>query len=131
MNLQSLLTVEFQRRTRRNPRYSMRAFARSLALHHTTVLRLVHGTRRPSARLVMRLARHLDLSPDELSSLLQREAADRVIAAAQLPDFRADCRWIAMKTGLELDEVNRTLHWLIHERRLVMSTPSTWTIISS
>jgi hypothetical protein len=30
---------------------------------------------------------------------------------------------------VELDDVNRALHLLIHERRLEMSSPSSWTLI--
>ena len=106
----------------------MRAFARSLALHHTTLMRLVNGSRRASRPLVNRLARRLGLSTPDAEVLQRQEIALRVLAAAQLPDFRADCRWIAMKTGVELDDVNRALHLLIHERRLVMSSPTSWSI---
>lgn len=130
MDLRTRLTTEFNSRLERNPRFSLRAFARSLALHHTTVTRLVNGTRRASAPLLNRIGRRLGLSDSELVSMQRQEVAARVLEAAQLPDFRADCRWIAMKTGVELDDVNRALHLLIHERRLEMSTPSSWTIFS-
>jgi plasmid maintenance system antidote protein VapI len=129
VDLRSRLTTELTRRLERNPRYSLRAFARSLALHHTTVARLVNGTRRASAPLLHRIGRRLGLSDSELVSMQREEVAARVLEAAQLPDFRADCRWIAMKTGVELDDVNRALHLLIHERRLEMRSPSSWTVI--
>jgi hypothetical protein len=129
VDLRSRLTTELNRRLDRNPRYSLRAFARSLALHHTTVARLMNGTRRPSGPMLTRIGRRLGLSNIELTSIRRHELAARVLDASQLPDFRADCRWIAMKTGVELDDVNRALHLLIHERRLEMSTPSSWTLI--
>jgi plasmid maintenance system antidote protein VapI len=129
VDLRTRLTTEFNRRLARNPRYSLRAFARSLALHHTTVTRLVKGTRRVSTPLLNRIGPRLGLSDNELVAAQRQEVAARVLAAAQLPDFRADCRWIAVKTGVELDDVNRALHLLIHERRLEMSTPSSWTVI--
>ena len=131
MDLRSRLTTELNRRLERNPRYSVRAFARSLALHHTTVVRLVRGTRRASGPLLNRIGRRLGLSDSEVVSMRREEVAARVLEAVQLPDFRADCRWIAMKTGVELDDVNRALHFLIYERRLEMSSPSPWTVIPS
>jgi plasmid maintenance system antidote protein VapI len=129
MDVRHRLTTELNRRLARNPRYSIRAFARSLALHHSTVVRLVNGTRRASGPMLHRIGRRLGLSDSEVVSMRRQEVAARVLQAAQLPDFRADCRWIAMKTGVELDDVNRALHLLIHERRLEMSTPSSWTVI--
>ena len=129
VDLHERLATEFRRRLQRNPRYSLRAFARSLSLHHTTLARLINGTRRASRPLVSRIGRRLGLSPDEVLTLQQREVALKVLAAAQSSDFRADCRWIAMKTGVEVDDVNRALHLLIYERRLVMGNPTSWTVI--
>jgi plasmid maintenance system antidote protein VapI len=129
VDLRTRLTTEFSSRRERNPRFSLRAFARSLALHHTTVTRLVNGTRRASAPVLNRIGRRLGLSDSELVSMQRQEVAARILEAARLPDFRADSRWIAMKTGVELDDVNRALHLLIHERRLEMSSPSSWTVI--
>jgi transcriptional regulator with XRE-family HTH domain len=128
MDLRTRLSHEFKRRLARNPRYSMRAFARSLALHHTTVGRLLKGTRSPSQTLVRELGQRLGKSPEELFVVQRQEVAGRILAAAQSPDFRADSRWIAMKTGIELDDVNRALHFLIHERRLVMKNANLWIV---
>ena len=130
MDLRTRLAAEFRMRLERNPRYSMRAFARSLALHHTTLARLFKGTRRASRSLVNRIGRRLRLSRDEVRILHQREIAVRVLGAAQAPGFRPDSRWIAMKTGVELDDVNRALHLLIHERRLVMRSATSWMVTS-
>lgn len=131
MDLRTRLHFEFQRRNRRNPRYSVRAFARSLSLHHTTVIRLLSGSRGPSRMMIARVGRRLGLTPGQLRRMEQQEDASRILAAASAPGFRADCRWIATKTGVDLDDVNRALHLLIHERRLVMTSPTTWTIVAS
>lgn len=128
MDLRERLEQEFNRRLARNPRYSMRAFARSLSLHHTTVVRLLNGTRTASPTLLRDVGCRLGLSPEELRIAQQQADATRILAASQSPDFRADSRWIAMKTGIELDDVNRVLHLLIHERRLVMSATNAWTV---
>lgn len=129
MDLRSRLQQEYHKRMARNPRYSMRAFARSLSLHHTTVSRLLNGTRTASPDLLRHVGRRLGLSPEQLTVAQQQEDASRILAAAQAPDFRADSRWLAMKTGIELDDVNRALHLLIHDRRLVMHTTTSWTVM--
>ena len=128
MDLRTKLEQEFQRRLARNPRYSMRGFARSLALHHTTVARLLNGSRIASPTLLRDVGRRLGFSLEELRIAQQHADASRILAASQSPDFRPDSRWIAMKTGVELDNVNRALHLLIHERRLVMSSTNAWTV---
>ena len=131
MDLRTRLEQEYQRRLARNPRYSVRAFARSLSLHHTTVGRLINGTRSASPTLLHNVARRLGLSPEEIRIAQQQEMASRVLAASQSPDFRADSRWITMKTGIDIDDVNRALHLLIHDRRLVMSGTTSWTVSHS
>lgn len=128
MDLKTRLAAELRLRIERNPRYSVRAFARSLAVHHTTLARLLGGTRRATRPLVARLGKRLGLADDAIRTLHEQEVASRVLAAVRSGDFRADCRWIAMKSGVELDDVNRALHLLIHERRLVMSTHTYWTV---
>ena len=102
MEIRDRLRAEFARRVERNPRYSQRAFARLLSLHHTT--------------------------PAEVRAARLAEDARRVLNLALAHDFRPDCRWIAMKSGVDLDNVNRALHLLIHERRLVMTSPTKWTV---
>jgi plasmid maintenance system antidote protein VapI len=131
MNFRTRLEQEYHRRLARNPRYSLRAFARSLSVHHTTIARLLKGTRSPSPEMLIDAGRRLGMSPGELTAAQQQENASRILAAAQSPGFRADSRWIAMKTGVELDDVNRALHRLIHDRRLVMRSTSSWTVSPS
>ena len=129
MDFRLHLRDEFGRRVSRNRRYSMRAFARSLSVHHATLVRGLAGERGFSRALVRRLAVRLGLTPVEIDAALASEDARKVLQAAAAPNFRADCRWIAMNTGIDVDDVNRALHLLIHERRLIMSSTSTWTIV--
>jgi plasmid maintenance system antidote protein VapI len=129
MDLRARLQQEYQKRLDRNPRYSMRAFARSLSMHHTTVSRLLNGTRTASRDMLRTVGQRLGLSAEQLIIAQQHEDASRILAAAQSPDFRADSRWLAMKTGIDLDDVNRALHQLIHDRRLVMQTTTSWTVL--
>lgn len=128
MDLQTRLKDEFSRRVQRNPRYSLRAFGRALGLHHTTLCRLFNGTRTLTRLSIHRVGARLGLTPDELRAAVIAEDARKVLAAASSPDFRPDCRWIAMKSGVDIDDINRALHFLIHQRRLVMTSATTWTV---
>jgi hypothetical protein len=128
MELRDRLRAEFARRVERNPRYSQRAFARFLSLHHTTLMRVLDGSRGLSPWMVHRVCERIGCSPVEVRDSRLAEDARKVLHLASAPDFRPDCRWIAMKSGVDLDNVNRALHLLIYERRLVMSSPTKWTV---
>ncbi len=128
MDLRARLRDEFRRRTDRNPRYSLRAFARTVGLHHTTVARVLDGSRGLSRPSLRRVCSRLGLTRSDVQAALIAEDARKILLATSSPDFRPDSRWIAMRSGVELDDVNRALHFLIHQRRLVMSSPISWTV---
>lgn len=128
MELRDRLRAEFARRVERNPRYSQRAFARSLSLHHTTLTRVLDGRRGLSASMLSRVCARLGCSAADVRAARLAEDARKVLLLASAPDFRPDCRWIAVKSGVDLDNVSRALHLLIHKRQLVMSSPTKWTV---
>ena len=130
MEIRERLKLEFARRVRRNPRYSFRAFARSLSIHHATLKRVLDGTRGLSPAAVGGLCTKLGYAPAEMRAARMNEDARKILQLVANPDFRPDCRWIAVKSGVDLDNVNRALHMLIHQRRLIMSTPERWTVNS-
>lgn len=130
MEIRERLKLEFAKRVGRNPRYSLRAYARSLSLHHATLMRVLDGSRGLSQSSLTSVCVKLGYSPQELRVALIDEDARRIIQLVTDPGFRPDCRWIAMKTGVHLDNVSRALHMLIHQRRLVMSTSEQWTVNS-
>lgn len=72
----------------------------------------------------------LGYSPDEIRAARIDEDARKILLLVGNPDFRPDCRWIAVQSGVDLDNVSRALHMLIHQRRLTMSTPERWTVNS-
>lgn len=78
--------------------------------------------------MVNRVCERLGYSPADVRAARLAEDARKVLQLASAPDFRPDCRWIAMKSGVDVDNVNRALHLLLHERRLVMSSPTKWTV---
>lgn len=128
MELRERLREVYSRRVARNPRYSLRAFARSLSVHPTTLTRVLDGSRGVSPLMITRVCVKLGCTPAEVVATRLAEDARRILPLVSAPDFRPDCRWIAMKSGVDVDNVNRALHLLIHERRLVMSSPTKWTV---
>lgn len=130
MGIRERLKLEFAKRVDRNPRYSFRAYARSLSIHHATLKRVLDGTRGLSPAAVAGLCTKLGYSPAEMSAARINEDARKILQLVASPDFRPDCRWIAVKSGVNVDNVNRALHMLIHQRRLIMNTPERWTVSS-
>lgn len=128
MDLRTILRAEFARRKQRNARYSLRAFARSLHTHHATLSRIFNERLRVTPRVVRQLGARVGLSASEVRDVCIVEhclAIKRVVADER---FRADSRWIAMMTGIPLDEVNMALHWLLYRRELTMSARTAWTL---
>ena len=127
MDLRALLGAELRRRRERNPRYSLRAFARTLGTHHSTLSRILDGRRRLTPRAVRRLGPRLGLAPPEVAAACGAENAAEVLRVVGDARFRPDSRWIATMTGIPLDDVNVALHHLLRQRRLAMHTAHTWT----
>ena len=130
MEIRERLKLEFAKRVERNPRYSLRAYARSLSLHHSALKRVLDGSRGLSQSSLTRVCAKLGYTPQDLRVALIDEDARRIIQLVTNPGFRPDCRWIAVKTGVDVDNVNRALHMLIHRGRLVMNTSEQWTVNS-
>jgi hypothetical protein len=129
MDLCALLGAELRRRRERNPRYSLRAFARQLGTHHSTLSQLMARERRLTPRAVRRLGMRLGLAPAQIEAAC---VAENAAALLRLLDagggrLRPDSRWIATVTGIPLDDVDVALHHLLWQRRLTMHSPDAWT----
>jgi len=127
VSFREILEHELLRRRARNPRYSLRAFARQLGTHHSTLSQLVAGERRLTPRAVRRLGMRLGLTTAEIEAACVAENAAAVLALLDAGRLRPDSRWIATVTGIPLDDVNVALHHLLWQRRLTMQTPDSWT----
>jgi transcriptional regulator with XRE-family HTH domain len=126
MDLPAMLGAELARRRARNPRYSLRAFARALGTHHSTLSQILHRRRRLTSRAIHQLGARLGLSSTEIHEARREENCAVIQRLTGDARFRADSRWIAMMSGIPLDDVNVALHWLLHSRRLVMRSRTTW-----
>jgi DNA-binding MarR family transcriptional regulator len=123
---QDVLRIELARRIERNGRYSLRAFARALAVPASTLSRALNGHRTISLDVASRIVDGLMLAPRERRLFLDSLAPSKKPAAAAVVDleedtFRAvsdwyhyaimemtflkrfdpDPRWIAARLGLE------------------------------
>jgi hypothetical protein len=126
MDLRARLDAEFRRRRNRNPRYSLRAFARSLGVHHSSVCRALSPRSRLTPPALQRLGSALGLSPAQISEAGLEEVEVRILKLAERQSFQPASRWIAMMTGFPLDDVNLALHRLLTKRRLAMRSTTSW-----
>lgn len=126
MDLRARLAAEMERRRARHPRYSLRAFARGAGLAHSTLVRLLREDTRLTPGSARRLGRRLGLSIPEIAEACLDENERRILGLVGSPGFRADSRWLAVHSGLPLDDVNVALQRLLAHRRLVMRGAATW-----
>lgn len=126
VNFQQALQEELEQRRERNPRYSLRAFARYLGTDHSTLSQILRRRRTLSAQMMRRLAGRLRLSPGLLNEACAQHQAETVLRLVGSRAFRPDSRWLAIRTGLQVDAVNAALHRLLHQGQLVMKSSNHW-----
>lgn len=95
--LKTVLEGEFSLRQRKNPRYSLRAFARSVRVEHSTLSQLLRGKRAITWKSIQGIASGM------------RWTGAAVLELASQPGFRFDSRVIARRLGVSVDEVNVAL----------------------
>lgn len=126
MDLRAHAAAEYARRRQANRRYSLRAYARSLGVHHATLHRLFRTRRRVTDRTIRRLGARLGLTQAEIAHAAAHEHAGLVLELVRHPRFRASSRWLAVRTGLSIDHVNVALQSLLHSGRLAMRSRQAW-----
>ena len=127
MDLRQLLARELSTRRALDRRYSLRRFAAALGVHHATLHRIVvHGSRCRS-NTIARIGELLGLPPGEVARLAVEERALALRAIIGRHDFTARTRWIAIRTGLTMDDVNIALRQLLHVGLLRMRSANSWT----
>ncbi len=127
MDLRPLIEADFERRRVRNARYSLRAYARAMGMHHSTLSQLISGQRRLTAKNVRHLGARLGLSAEVVSAACLAEQADSLLRLLSRGDARFDTRWLSMRLGISIDDVNCALQQLLYERRLTIPALNVWT----
>jgi transcriptional regulator with XRE-family HTH domain len=140
------LFAEYEARRMRNPRYSLRAFAKFLKTDHSSLAQILRGTRRVPTAHLRKWSAALQMDAEEtevyaaMESMLDSEVAARnerlrhwtaeaaavtsgklhweILKLSREKLFRADTRWIAQRTGRNVDEVNVALARLLRLRLL-------------
>ena len=132
------LQEEFLKRVRRNPRYSIRAFAKSLEMDHSTLAKLLRGERPLGARAREKLRDRLGLGPDEtreteyaqLSLDTFNLIADwhhyAILELMRIESFRPDPRWMARTLGITHAEVTAATERLVRCGLLEIKANGTW-----
>jgi hypothetical protein len=128
VDLKEQLQAEFTKRRRRNPQYSLRAFARDLATNHASLSQLLHGRRFASAQMAHALGRRAGMNPNEIARCCNDGIDRSVLQAIGSRSFRPATRWIAIHTGISVDAVNCSLVRLLQRGAVVMESPQTWRI---
>lgn len=83
LNFRIWLQQQFTDRCRRNPRFSLRAFARMLGTEPTSISQILAGKRKVSKKTITRICDRLSATPDLRSQFLPAKTAE-----AAEPDFR-------------------------------------------
>jgi hypothetical protein len=126
MDLRDRLRDELEQRSTRNARYSLRAFARDLGVHHTSLTRLLDRRRRITPRFARLVAQRLRLTKAQIDAACITNNAEWLARFIPHSRFTADSRALAVLTGMNIDDVNIALHELLYRRQLTMTSQSTW-----
>jgi uncharacterized protein (TIGR02147 family) len=156
-HFREFLQQELARRCAENPQYSLRAFAKSMRIDHSTLSQILRGKRRLTSETIKALASELKLPKNEIESFvaleeraggdeswdrhvrqLQEEAMEviaqwhhfAILELVRLETFRPDCRWIARVLDISVDDVNMAVTRLLHLGMLVMVDRQTWLDVS-
>ena len=128
MAFREILEQELQRRRARNPRYSIRAFARALGTDHSSLSQMLRGRRRLTSRSIRRMGAALRLSAHEIEMHCAEENDTALLHVVGTSLFRADSRWLATVLGIPIDEVNVSLQRLLRFRALNMTAAGHWEV---
>jgi transcriptional regulator with XRE-family HTH domain len=140
IDFRARLKDELARRRRVNRRYSLRAFAAFLGIDHSTLSQMLRGRRPLPADRISDWAARLSLGTEqarvcvaaaqadndalakhvlrahwvgEAAAVLDGPAHWRLLELTHAPDFRPDSRWIAVRIGTSVDDVNDALTRLL------------------
>ena len=126
MDFRIVLRDELRRRQQANRHYSLRTFARFLGLDHASLSQMLRARRRLTARSIGRLAGRLGCAPGAIGEYVAAANDAAILNFLSDRSFRPESRWLAIRLGLKLDEVNASLQRLLRARRLEMRSPTRW-----
>lgn len=148
------LQEELERRCKRNPRYSLRAFAHALQMHHGTMSQILRGTRPLSLKAMIKMGKLLGLNPEEMNSFfisrqfenpdantkslqfqqlsmdtfyaISEYYHDAILELTHLSCFRPDMKWIAKVLGITIHQVRIAVERLQRLELLTVDNSGAW-----
>jgi hypothetical protein len=125
-----VLQEEFDRRRRRNPRYSLRSFALALGFDSGSLAQVLTRRRRASPRLAEALSARIGIAPPDREAIAaesrQRSHGCRILRQIVRDDFLPDSRRLARRLRLRTDQINAAIARLLREGRLRMASTTRW-----
>lgn len=136
VTFQNILQEELIKRCRKNPGYSLRAFAKSLRVEPSALSQMISGKRPISNKMKLRLGSALGLTVDELTSipcclapypLIEMDTfafiSDwyhyAILELTHVSGFNADPTWISRRLGITKAECSIAIQRLIRLNLLV------------
>ena len=127
------LSQEFESRIKKNPSYSLRAYARSLNIHASCLSVILKNKRPLTPQLIKRFSQALELSPQNINELCSNNqypnnrqvlTADvfevisnwlhfAILELVKLEDFQPQIQWIAQTLEVQSIEVQNAVERLI------------------
>jgi transcriptional regulator with XRE-family HTH domain len=113
MGVPGFLNREYERRKRRNARYSLRAFARDLGCDHSTLSQWMRGKRPITEEAAGLICQALGLHGVDRRRVCELDEIDlQVVAAARETEAR-NCHDLSAASGLGIDRLNISLSKLM------------------
>jgi transcriptional regulator with XRE-family HTH domain len=125
MGMPAYLEREYGRRRGRNPRYSLRAFARDLGCDHSTLSQWMRRTRPMTEEAAHQLCDSLQLTGADRSLAREIDENDMAVLLAIQSGAAPNANALANATALAGDQVNLSLFKLLRLAVLRMDGP-TW-----
>ncbi len=138
LDVQTLIRSELARRTARNPRYSLRAFAKASGISHTVLSLVMNGKRQLSRKAAIKLADFLALAPEARAALISsRDVAGvpspieyqqisldtfavisdwyhyAILSLLDVPGSRFEAKWIARALAISENEAQLAIDRLL------------------
>lgn len=156
MDFKTYLKRELLARIKKNPRYSLRAFAAQLDLDPSTLSKMLKGKRVVGRKTTLQLAAKLGLSQAQIAKFLKADGKDlegpqaaykflaldqfavisdwfhfAILELAMIKDFQPNRDWIAGRLGLKSIEVDAAIDRLIRVGLLEITPSGKWNDLSS
>lgn len=154
-DIPSLLRERLRAAKRRNPRFSLRAFAKQLGIDYSTLSQVLRSRRGLSARALEAIGKRIGLSeqairtyaqslkkkprPKNLPAAIRKIHLDldtfhllsvwyhcAILELTRIREFRTDSRWIAKALGISVEDVNIAVQRLLRLGLLEMAGRNRW-----